>query len=124
MVCNAQVTLMNIQILKRRRSVKMAKEIILYNLAPQVTDEQYLDYVKKEKGPLMESFPSVKKFELVKITGAASGNTPYQYIGIVHLNNSRDFLQEDVPSAKFQEFLKKWRAMVADVHILVGEEIY
>jgi hypothetical protein len=102
----------------------MAKEIILYNLAPQVTDEQYLEYVKKEKGPLIESFPSVKKFELVKITGAASGNIPYKYIGIVHLNNSQDFFQRDVPSPKFQEFFKKWRAMVADVHVLAGEEIY
>ena len=51
----------------------MAKEIILYNLAENVTDEEYKDYVTREKGPLLDSLPSVKKFELVRITGAATG---------------------------------------------------
>ncbi len=31
----------------------MAKEIILYNLADNVTDEQYKDFVRKVKGPLL-----------------------------------------------------------------------
>jgi hypothetical protein len=29
----------------------MAKQIILYNLADHVTDEQYKEYVVNEKGP-------------------------------------------------------------------------
>jgi hypothetical protein len=33
----------------------MAKEIILYNLAENVTDEEYKDYVTREKGPILES---------------------------------------------------------------------
>ena len=37
----------------------MAKEIILYNLADNVTDAQYKDFVTKEKGPLLESLPCV-----------------------------------------------------------------
>jgi hypothetical protein len=57
---------------------KMAKEIILYNLAENVTDEEYKDYVISEKGPLLDSLPSVKKFELVRITGAVTGEVPYK----------------------------------------------
>jgi len=57
----------------------MAKEIILYNLAANVTDEEYKDYVTSEKGPLLESLTSVKKFEMVKITGAISGEIPYNW---------------------------------------------
>lgn len=102
----------------------MAKEIILYNLAENVTDDEYLAFVTKEKGPLLESLSSVKKFELVKITGAATGEVPFKYVGILHLNSLDEFYQKDAPSQKFQDFLKKWQPMTSSFHILFGEEIY
>ena len=102
----------------------MAKEIILYNLAEHVTDDEYKEYVTKEKGPLLESLSSAKKFELVRITKSATGEIPYQYVGILHLNSLDEFYQKDAPSQKFQDFLKKWQSMVADYHILAGEDIY
>jgi hypothetical protein len=102
----------------------MAKEIILYNLAEHVTDDEYREYVTKEKGPLLESLSSAKRFELVKITRTATGEIPYQYVGILHLTSLDEFYQKDAPSPKFQDFMKKWRSMVADYHILAGEEIY
>jgi len=102
----------------------MAKEIILYNLAEHVTDEQYKDYVNNEKGPLLESMSSVKKFEMVKITGAVMGEIPYKYVGIMHLTSLDDFYKKDAPSQKFQDFQTKWKTMVSDFHILFGEEIY
>jgi hypothetical protein len=102
----------------------MAKEIILYNLADNVTDEQYKDFVIKEKGPLLDSLSAAKKFELVKITGTATGEVPYKYVGILHLNSLDEFYQKDAPSQKFQDFLKKWMPMVKNAHILSGEEIY
>ena len=102
----------------------MAKEIILYNLAKHVTDDEYKEYVTKEKGPLLESLSSVKRFELVKITGTVTGETPYQYVGILHLNSLDEFYQKDAPSSKFQDFMKEWQSMVANFHILSGEGIY
>jgi hypothetical protein len=102
----------------------MAKEIILYNLKPDVTDEAYQDYVTSEKGPLLESLPSAKKFELVKISGSAKGEIPYKYVGILHLTSLDDFYQKDAKSSKFQDFMAKWQTKVADFHILSGEEIY
>ncbi|MFC1910197.1 hypothetical protein ACFLXC_02740 [Chloroflexota bacterium] len=102
----------------------MAKEIILYNLAPHVTDEQYEHYLDTEKGPLLDSLESVKKFELVKISGAVSGKIPYKYAGIMHLTSLDDFYKKDAPSKKFQSFQTKWKTMVSDFHILLGEEIY
>jgi hypothetical protein len=102
----------------------MAKEIILYNLAKNVTDEEYKDFVTKEKGPLLDSLPSVKKFELVKIVGAATGEVPFKYVGILHLKSAEEFQQKDAPSKKFRDFLKKWQPMTSGFHILFGEEIY
>jgi hypothetical protein len=102
----------------------MAKEIILYNLAENVTEDEYLEFVTKEKGPLLDSLPSAKKFELVKITGAATGEVPFKYVGILHLKSLDEFYQKDAPSQKFQDFLKKWQPMTSGFHILFGEEIY
>jgi hypothetical protein len=101
----------------------VGKEIILYNLAPHITDGEYQAYVDSEKGPLMDGLESVKKFELVKITGSVSGEIPYRYIGIMHLTSLKDFYEKDAPSEKFQQFQAKWRTMVSDFHILFGEEI-
>jgi len=102
----------------------VAKEIILYNLADNVTDEEYKDYVTKEKGPLFESLPSVQKFELVKIAGAVTGEIPYKYVAIVHVESLDEFNQKGKTTQQFQDFLKKWQPMTSGFQILYGEEIY
>lgn len=102
----------------------MAKRIILYNLAEHMTDEQFKYYVVNEKGPLISSLPSVKKYELIKVTGAPGAKTPYRYVGIVHVTNIEDFDQKAAPTQKYQDFLKKFMPMVKDIVILSGEEIY
>ena len=103
----------------------MAKQIILYNLANHVTDEQYKDYVVNEKGPLLDSLSSAKKFELVKITESMKGEIPYKYVGILHVKDLAEFKQKDAPSKKFQDFAAKWSTMVSpDFQTLLGEEIY
>jgi hypothetical protein len=101
------------------------KQIILYNLAPHVTDAQYKEYVENEKGPLLDSLPGVKKFELVKITGSMKGEIPYKYVGIMHIADPEKFNKEAAPSKKFQDFAAKWSTMVnPDFHTLMGEEVY
>ena len=98
----------------------MAKRIILYNLAKHVTDEEFKNYVTSEKGPLIDSLPSVKKYELVKM----AGEVPYKYVGIVHLTSVDEFNQKAATTQKYQDFLKKFGPMVTDLQILSGEEIY
>ncbi len=102
----------------------MAKRIILYNLAEHMTDEAFKEYVTSEKGPLIESLPSVKKYELVRITGAAAGEIPYKYIGIVHVTSIEEFNEKAAKTPEYQEFLKKFGPMVSDLQMLSGEEIY
>jgi len=102
----------------------MAKEIILYNLADNVTDKQYKDFVTKVKGPLLESLPSVKKFELVRIMGAETGEVPYKYVGIVHLDSLDEFRQKGKTTKKFQDLMAKLQTMLKITHILYGEEVY
>ena len=76
----------------------MAAKVLLYNLAEHITDEEFKKYVVNEKGPLIESMSSVKKYELFKITGSAKGKVPYKYVGIVHVTSIDDFEKNDAPS--------------------------
>ena len=102
----------------------MAKEIILYNLANNISEEEFNDYVTNEKGPLIESLPSVKKYTLVKITKSPTGDIPYKYMGIVDITSVSDFLQKDAQSQKYLEFREKFQKMVTGLQIMFGEEIY
>jgi len=105
--------------------VVKAKQVILYNLAPHVTDEQYRDYVVNEKGPLLDSFESVEKFRLIKINASMKGPIPYHYVGILHIKNLDSFMKNDAPSKKFQDFGAKWSTMVDPNFVtMMGEEIY
>lgn len=102
----------------------MAKEIILYNLADNVTDEQYKDFVKREKGPTLSSLPSVKKYELVRIKGAKTGEVPFNYVGILHVESLDEFYEKGASTQKFQDLVAKMMPMFKNIHILYGEEIY
>jgi len=106
------------------RRAKMAKRFILYNLADNMTDEQFKEYVTSEKGPLCSHLPGVKKYELVKITGAMGGPSPYKYVGILHLNSVEEFDQNAPKMPEYQAFLKKFGPMAKDMIMLTGEEIY
>ena len=102
----------------------MAKRIILYNLSDKVTDEEFKDYVINDKGPLINSLPGVKKYELVKITGSMTGESPYQYAGIVHLDSIKEFDEKAAKTPEYQQFLQKFGPMAKDMVMLTGEEIY
>ena len=102
----------------------MATEIIMYNLADGVTDEQYKDFVVKEKGPMFDSLPSVKKYQLVRITRSMAGEIPFQYLGIVDVDNLDDFNQKDKTTQKFQDVMAKLQPMLQDPQMLVGEQVY
>jgi len=99
----------------------MAKEIVLYNLAERVIDEQYFAFITNEKGPILESLPSVRKYELVRIKGALTGKAPFNYIGIVHVDNTDEFNQKGKTTQKFQDLMAKLMPMLKDPHILYGE---
>ena len=102
----------------------MAKRILLYNLADNMTDEKFKEYVTNDKGPLISSLPGVRKYELLKVTGAMGGKIPFKYVGIVHVTSLDEFDQKAAKTQKYQDFQKKFGPMVKDLLMLTGEEIY
>jgi hypothetical protein len=102
----------------------MAKEIILYNLAPHVTDEEFKKYVDEEKGPYIDSLPSVEKYELVRIDDSRSGVIPFRYVGIVHLKSLEDFKNRDTATEEYKAFTAKMSSFNSEIHVTFGEEIH
>lgn len=102
----------------------MAKEIILYNLAPHVTDEEFKEYVDTEKGPYIDSLPSVEKYELVRIDDSRSGVIPFRYVGIVHLKSLEDFKNIDTKTEEYKAFTAKMASLTSEIHVTFGEEIH
>ena len=114
----------------------MAKEIILYNLRDNVTEEDYKKWVEEYKGPLILSLRSVKSFTLASMMGGIKGNgkegimpeetkSPYKYIGILDSTSLEDW-DKDRNSDKFKdEFFPQWFSKwVADFYVLVGMELF
>ena len=114
----------------------MAKEIILYNLRSDVSEEDYKEWCEQFKGPLLLGLDSVKSFDLVSMLGGITGNgqegkmpvptkSPYKYVGILD-STSLEAWDKDRESKKFkEEFFPQWFSKwVADFYVLVGMEIY
>lgn len=102
----------------------MAIEIILYNLAPHVSDEEFKEYVDTEKGPYIDGLPSVEKYELVKITESRSGAIPFRYVGIVHLNSLEDFKSRDTQTEEYRAFSAKMARITSEIHVTFGKLIH
>lgn len=102
----------------------MAIEIILYNLAPHVTDEEFKHYVDTEKGPYIDSLPSVEKYELVRIDESRSGVIPFRYVGIVHLKSLEDFKNRDTQTEEYRAFTAKMASLTSEIHVTFGEQIH
>ena len=102
----------------------MAIEIILYNLAPHVTDEEFKHYVDTEKGPFIDSLPSVEKYELVRIEESRSGVIPFRYVGIVHLKSLEDFKNRDTQTEEYRAFTAKMASLTSEIHVTFGERIH
>ena len=102
----------------------MPKLIVLYNLAPNVTEEQFDEYITKEKGPVSNTLPSVKKYELVKTIESPVGKSPYKYIEIYHLESMEEWTAKGFSSARNQEIFNKWKPMATDMQFWFAEENY
>ena len=114
----------------------MAKEIILYNLRDDVTDEDYQKWCQDFKGPTLLSLESVRRFTLVRMLSGVKGNgkeyippeetkPPFKYIGILD-STSLEAWNRDRNTKTFKEdFFPQWFSnWVADFYVLAGVEIF
>lgn len=113
----------------------MAKQIILYNLKDNVTEEDYVKWCESYKGPFLLGFKGSKSYTLLKMLGGLTGNGqkaipptqtsgPFKYIGIYDLESLEVMDRARQTKAFKEEFFPKWLEWVADFYTLGGVEIY
>jgi len=114
----------------------MAKEIILYNLRDDVTDEDYRKWCQDFKGPTLLGLNSVKGFTLVSMLGGIKGNgkecippeetkPPFKYIGIIDSIGLEAWNQDRNTKTFKEDFFPQWFSKwVADFYVLAGIEIF
>ncbi|MBW1722177.1 MAG: hypothetical protein JRH13_06615 [Deltaproteobacteria bacterium] len=114
----------------------MAKEIILYNLRDDAKEEDYVEWCKTYKGPLLLGQKGARSFTLLKMMGGISGNgqqgvppepaaSPYKFIGIMDVTSLEDWKEAHETKAFKEEFFPQWFSKwVADFYVLGGVEVY
>jgi hypothetical protein len=114
----------------------MVKEIILYNLRDDVTEEDYKKWCEDYKGPLLLGLPGSKSFTLLKMMGGIQGDgqkgnppnptkSPFNYIGILDATSLEEWNKAHETKAFKEEFFPQWFSKwVADFYVLGGVELY
>ena len=100
----------------------MQTVIVLFNLKPGASREDYERWAREQDLPTVNALGSVERFEVLKSAGLliGEGKPPYEYIEVIRIHDMAAFGQ-DVESpavqqgaARFQEFAD------APVFILAG----
>lgn len=96
--------------------------IVLFNLKPGVSREEYEAWARRSDMPVVGGLPSMDKFEVLKASGLlmGEGESPYQYFEIMRVHDmeafARDMQDEAVQAgaAQFQKYADKPVFILAD----------
>ena len=114
----------------------MAKNIILYNLKENVSEEDYQKWCETLKGPLLLALNASQSFTLVKMFGGIKGDgrnpgppeetaSPFNYVGILEVTNLDEAKKDTETQAFREEFFPQWISdWVADYYVIAGVEVY
>lgn len=95
----------------------------LFNLKPGVSVADYEAWAKSADLPTVNVLPSIKSFEVFRMTGRLGNDlpSPYQYIEVLDVVDMDQF-GNDVATPKMREIAGAFQAM-ADVIFLTSEQL-
>lgn len=101
----------------------MTKIVVLFNLKPGVSVEDYERFARETDLPIVNALPSVKSFEVLKANGLlGGGSSPYSYVEIIDLN-SLEQLGSDVSSEKMQQVAATFRSFADEPQFILTEHL-
>lgn len=101
----------------------MTKVVVLFNLKPGVSVEDYERFARDTDLPSVNALPSVKNFEVLKATGLLGGGaSPYAYVEIIDLN-SLEQLGQDVGTEKMQQVAATFRSFADNPQFILTENL-
>lgn len=99
----------------------MQTVLVLFNLKPGVSPEEYEAWARGSDLPVVNALPSIERFEVLKARGLliGAGSAPYQYVEIMRIHDM-DAFGKDLQSPQVQSGAAQFQAYADNpVFILV-----
>lgn len=101
-----------------------AKILVLFNLKPGISTEDYENWAKSVDIPTVNGLGSIEKFEVFKTTGLlfSDDKPPYQYFETIDILDMDKFGQE-AGSETMQKIAAEFQAMADDLVFITTEQL-
>ncbi|SHG85837.1 hypothetical protein [Ferrimonas marina] len=98
--------------------------IVFFNLKPNTTESDYLNWAKEVDLPTVNQLGSVSSFEVFKglTMFGEQKPSPWQYFEVIHIASEQAFLA-DVQTEEMQKVVAQFNAFAEDAHFIVTENI-
>lgn len=97
--------------------------IVLFNLKPGASVEQYEAWAKSTDLPIVRALPSVASFDVFRAQGLLSGApSPYAYVEIIELRDLAGF-RADVAPETMRRVAAQFREFADDPKFILAERI-
>ena len=100
------------------------KIVVLFNLKPDCSVEEYEAWAKAKDIPTVNGLRSVDNFEVFKSVGLIGSDqlSPYKYVEIIDVNDMDSFGGE-VSTEAMQAIAAEFQAMTSDLFFILTEKI-
>jgi hypothetical protein len=101
----------------------MSTIVVLFNLKPGVSVQQYEAWARSTDLPIVNGLPSVERFEVLKAQGLLSGSpdVPYRYVEILRVSGV-DALRADIAATPAMAEVARQFREFADAPLFVVTE--
>lgn len=100
------------------------KIIVLFNLKPGVSIDDYEAFATREDLPTVNALKSIANFEVYRTAGllGADSAAPYQYIEILDVGDM-DVFNADIATSKMQAIAGKFQGFAEDPKFIMTEKL-
>lgn len=100
----------------------MTRMVVLFNLREGVNVEDYERWAREQDAVAVRGLPSIDDFRIIRIAGAMSGESPYQYVELVQINDMDQFAQ-DVAGEEMTRIAGEFQRWAENPTFIHGQEI-
>jgi hypothetical protein len=102
----------------------MTKIIVLFNLKPNVSRQEYEAWARQTDLPIVRALPGVDSFDVLRTTGllGADASAPFQYIEILNVGDLEAF-QGAVASETMQRVADEFQALADNPIFITTEDL-
>jgi hypothetical protein len=103
----------------------MKQIIILYNLKPEVTSDQFEDWVRTVDQPNMRGLARVSRFRTFRTEALlmGEGRPSVQYVEVFDITDLEGFTGTDMPSEVVQMVMGSFMGLVQDPQFMIASEV-